>query len=165
MKRILLIIGIICFTSLVHAQSDCKCCSIEHKAFFFWEGDWVVYDTVGSVVGQNTVDKLQDGCVLRENWRSKSSTGTSYNYYNKSDSTWNQVWIDNQGGNLVLKGGLKNGKMVLRSELQPGKKVALYYNQITWIPNPNGTVTQVWNIYDENDAFLATLFKGIYKKK
>jgi hypothetical protein len=29
---------------------------------------------------------MQDSCVIQENWVSDGQTGTSYNFYNKSDS-------------------------------------------------------------------------------
>ena len=142
---------------------DCPCCKPEHGQFDFWEGNWVVFDTSGNEVGKNNIVKLQDNCILQENWVSKSITGTSYNYYNSTDSTWNQLWIDNQGGSLVLKGGLQDGKMVLKSELLKGKRVAWYYNQITWTPNDNGSVTQTWEIFDDKHNLLTTAFQGIYK--
>lgn len=52
--------------------------------------------------------------------------------------------------------------MILKSKLQKGKKVALYYNRITWSKLENGNVVQTWDILDENDQLLANLFKGIY---
>ena len=55
--------------------------------------------------------------------------------------------------------------MVLKSELQPGKTVDLYYNQISWTKNPDGTITQTWDVFDKNGKFLTRLFKGIYQKK
>jgi hypothetical protein len=46
-----------------------------------------------------------------------------------------------------------------------GQKVDYYYNQITWSQNEDGTVTQLWEIYDNTDKLLKMLFKGIYNKK
>ncbi|MFT5780120.1 MAG: hypothetical protein ACI837_003081 [Crocinitomicaceae bacterium] len=74
------------------------------------------------------------------------------------------MWIDNQGGTLELKGEFINGSMVLRSELTPGIKVPFYYNQITWTENRDGSVTQLWQIYDEEGNILSTAFEGIYRK-
>ena len=79
-------------------------------------GDWTVYDTAGNVVGQNTIKKLENNCIVSEHWRgAKGLTGRSYNYYNMADSTWNQLWIDSNGSNLVLKGKAEPGKMILKS--------------------------------------------------
>lgn len=145
--------------------ANCACCTEAYKAFDFWEGDWLVLDTLGKKVGDNTITKLEDNCLLKEKWRgSGGSTGTSVNFYNKADSTWNQIWVDNQGYVLRLQGGLVQESMVLKSELLQGRK-QLYYNQITWTPNSDGTVTQLWEIYAEDGKLLRTLFKGIYQRK
>ena len=83
----------------------------------------------------------------------------------QSDSAWNQLWIDNSGNVLKLKGHFTNEQMVLKSELQKGVKVDWYYNQITWTPNEDGTVSQLWEIYDSRDTLLQTAFLGIYQSR
>lgn len=144
----------------------CPCCTEDHKAFDFWEGDWVVFDTAGTQVGENLIVKLQNNCILQENWKGGSGlTGSSYNYFNRTDSTWNQVWIDANGGNLVLKGKSELNKMTLRSELLKGQRVPLYRNQVTWTKNEDGSVLQLWLILDENEKVLQEAFRGIYRKK
>lgn len=168
MKRLsTLLITLFTMTSLSNAQTkDCPCCTEFHKQFDFWVGEWNVYDTNDKLVGENSITKLEDGCLLNEHWRSvNGGSGRSYNYFNSTDSTWNQVWIDNQGGNLVLKGKARINKMVLKSELLRGKKVAFYANQITWTKNEDGSVTQLWEILDQNDKVLSVVFEGIYRKK
>lgn len=148
------------------AQTNCLCCDSLHKQFDFWVGEWIVKDTTGARVGENTISKIQDNCVLLENWKgAQGGTGTSMNFYDISDSTWNQLWVDNKGNVLKLKGKYASGKMVLKSELAKGKKVELYYNQITWSENKNGTVTQLWEVYDDSGKLLNTVFKGIYYRK
>ena len=148
-------------------QIDCACCTDNHKLFDFWIGDWNVYDTTGTLIGENTIIKLEDDCILNEHWRGKGgTTGRSYNYFNNSDSTWNQLWIDNSGSDLILKGkGIDGVKMVLSSDLIPGKKIDFYRNRITWTLNDDGTVTQLWDIMNKEGTKLNELFKGIYKKK
>ncbi|MBL4605750.1 MAG: hypothetical protein JKY02_08870 [Flavobacteriaceae bacterium] len=155
------------FSSNTNAQSKKAPCSSEkYQEFSFWVGDWNVYNTENKLIGTNTILKMQGNCVMQENWESKTGTsrGTSYNYYNKTDDTWNQVWIDNSGYSLVLKGNLENGKMVLKSDLIEGAKNT-YYNRITWTPNEDGTVTQVWDYLDKGEKVLTEAFRGIYKKK
>jgi hypothetical protein len=146
-------------------KNDCFCCEDEYNQFNFWLGEWQVYDTTGILVGENSISPVQDHCVLVENWKSKSGTGTSYNYYNKADSTWNQVWIDNKGRPLVLKGKFSDGKMILRSKLTKGQKIKEFYNQITWQKMPDETVVQTWEALDPNFKSIAVIFKGVYKKK
>lgn len=166
MKWTLIYVIVFSFFSLqVYSQSDCACCSDYHKQFDFWVGEWEVYDTTGKKVGNNTIVKLEDNCILSEHWKGAGGfTGRSYNYFNNIDSTWNQVWIDNAGSNLVLKGERTGNQMILKSELLPGNKVKWYSNRIIWTNNDDGTVSQRWDILDENNEVLRTVFNGIYRK-
>ncbi len=148
------------------AQDDCPCCTDNHKQFDFWVGSWIVTDTLGNFIGENEIIKLEDGCILSEKWTgSKGGTGRSYNYYDNSDSTWNQLWIDNSGRVLKLKGKYIDNEMVLQSQLHKGTKIDYYKNQITWTPNPNNTVTQKWEILDKDNSVLQLIFLGIYNIK
>ncbi len=169
MNKIHLVVLIIltCIThSFAQNGKPSPCSSENHQAFDFWIGDWNVYNTKGKIIGTNEVVKLQDGCVLQENWvaSNTTNTGTSYNYFDSTDNTWNQVWISNTGNVLNLKGNInKDGDMVLKSKLMNGKK-GKYYNQITWSKNNDGSVTQRWDILNENNKLINTAFEGIYKK-
>ncbi|MEL6255765.1 MAG: hypothetical protein AAFR87_27415 [Bacteroidota bacterium] len=167
MKKLLLLFLSQLFLSFTFAQTnatDCNCCSEAQKAFDFWIGDWVVYDTIGNKIGENKILSMQSHCVLQENWASLNSTGTSYNYYNKQDKSWNQLWVDNNGNPLVLKGSFQDGKMIMRDELSKQSNGQLAYNQISWEKQADGTVIQLWVVLDEDGKFLTQLFKGIYKK-
>ena len=152
-------------TDNTHVQVNCPCCYDSYTDFDFWKGDWYVTDTLGNKVGDNTISKIEANCILMEKWTgAKGGSGTSINFFDKSDSTWNQTWIDNQGGVLRLKGNLIDEKMILKSDLISGEK-GDYYNQITWIPNKDGTVTQLWAVYGTDKKLLQVLFKGIYNRK
>ncbi|MDA0196282.1 MAG: hypothetical protein O2887_08975 [Bacteroidetes bacterium] len=164
--RIFAITILLSVSQLSLAQTNCACCTDYHKQFDFWVGDWIVNDTTGIKVGENLIVKLEDDCIINEHWEGAGgSTGRSYNYFNLSDSTWNQVWIDNSGSNLVLKGKAKENQMILKSELIKGTRVDWYRNKITWTKNNDGTVTQFWEILDKNDNLLSVAFKGIYIRK
>ncbi len=165
MKQMILILCILTIPSMVLAQSNCPCCSEAYAQFDFWEGDWIVYDTLGTAVGENNILKLENNCILNENWTGKSgSTGKSYNYYDRTDKSWNQVWVDNSGFSLVLKGGLVDQSMVLTSALIKTDTSA-YFNRIIWTPGTEGEVTQTWEVLNEQSEVQAILFKGIYRKK
>jgi len=162
-------IALLICTATTQAQTkkdNCNCCTENHTKFDFWVGDWVVKDTLGNKVGENKIYKIQDKCAIKENWTSASgSTGTSFNYYDRKDQTWNQLWVDNQGSQLVLKGTPEKNKMILKSTLQKGQKIAFFYHQITWTLRKDGTVLQHWEIYDKDHEKLNSLFKGVYHKK
>ncbi|MEQ6123087.1 hypothetical protein AAON49_02660 [Pseudotenacibaculum sp. MALMAid0570] len=153
--------------STMDAQTKKAPCDTEkHNEFNFWVGDWNVYNTQGKLIGTNKILKMQSNCVMQENWESKTSPnkGTSYNYVNLTDGSWNQVWVDNSGYSLVLKGNLIEGKMVLKSELVKGQK-GEYYNRVTWTPNKDGSVTQLWEFVSTKGKVIQEAFRGIYKKK
>ncbi len=163
-------LGIFLFLSFLPIISfsqnqHCACCEPQHGQFDFWVGNWEVFNTKNEKIGENLVEKLEDNCIISENWQGeKGSTGKSFNYYDPADSTWNQLWISNSGNILKLKGKAEPGKMILKSELTEGQK-GKYYNQITWTKNPDGSVTQLWEIYDPEGNLLNNAFKGIYRKK
>jgi hypothetical protein len=75
-------------SNLLAQQSSkgCNCCSPEYRQFNFWVGEWEVFNQKGEKVGTNKIVSMQDSCVIQENWVSDGQTGTSYNFYNKSDS-------------------------------------------------------------------------------
>ena len=105
MKTWIISLALFCCNLVYSQTTPCACCTEKHQQFDFWVGEWVVFDTTGTKVGENTIEKLENDCILSEYWRGASgSTGRSYNYYNALDDTWNQTWIDNNGGSLVLKG-------------------------------------------------------------
>ncbi|SEB94424.1 hypothetical protein SAMN04489761_2053 [Tenacibaculum sp. MAR_2009_124] len=153
--------------SKVSAQNNKEsfCDTKEYTQFDFWVGNWKVYNEEGTLLGTNKVIKTTNACAIQENWESKNSDskGTSYNYFNNRDNSWNQIWIDNKGESLVLKGEFKNGVMTLKSDLIKGEK-GNYRNKITWVYQENGSVIQEWVRIGENGKETKKLFKGIYKK-
>ena len=155
------------FFSIITAQNktNVPCSSQEYSQFNFWVGDWDVYNIHNKLIGHNKILKVPNACAIQENWTSKTSNnkGTSYSYYNKVDNSWNQIWIDNFGFSLTLKGTYKDNRMTLRSSVIKNDK-GDYYNQIIWTKNNDGSVTQVWNYIDERQTIIKEVFKGIYKK-
>jgi len=95
------------------------CTSPEYRQFDFWLGDFKVEDPNGNYVGDNEITLHLDGCMLMESWKGASGMhGMSTNFYDPSDQTWNQNFIDNNGAPAnwpPLKGKLENGSMVLWS--------------------------------------------------
>ncbi len=164
MQSLLLTLALFLCTLFSQAQTTCNCCTESHKEFDFWVGDWNVYDKSGKKVGENKIEKLENECIVSENWKGTTGSGRSYNYYNSADSTWNQVWISSSGNNLVLKGKAGKNKMILKSELIENAK-GTYYNQITWTKNEDDSVTQVWEVLNEKEQPISTSFEGVYKLK
>lgn len=152
-------------TLLCNAQDDnCTCCSENHKAFDFWVGEWEVANLDGSIAGINVVEKVEGLCMLRENWTGTSgSTGTSMNFFNLKTRQWEQLWVDNSGAHLKLKGNRVGNQMVLSSDEFVHTDGKNYMNRITWTKNDDGTVRQLWEIVGKDD-FTKVLFDGLYTK-
>ncbi|WP_299277595.1 hypothetical protein [uncultured Psychroserpens sp.] len=166
MRHILLSFALL-FSSLVFAQKDtCNCCTENHEAFDFWIGEWTVTNPDGSPAGENSIQKIQDNCILLERWTSAKGgyTGTSQNFYNLKTKQWEQLWIDNQGGHLKLKGNRKGNQMIMRTDDQINKEGKSFYHQITWTKNDDGSVRQLWETYTEGKT-VTIAFDGLYKMK
>lgn len=156
---------LVCF-QLVAQDNNCNCCSEDQKAFDFWIGNWEVVNAAnGKPAGTSKISREEAGCVIRENWTSATVgyTGTSLNFYNAKDEKWEQLWVDNSGAFLKLKGKRTGNQMVLSSDPFT-KDDKTYWNRITWTNNDDGTVRQLWEIL-EGEKVVNTAFDGIYKKK
>ncbi|TCP21901.1 hypothetical protein EV195_11514 [Tenacibaculum skagerrakense] len=154
------------FTKLEAQNTTSPCSSPEYQQFDFWVGNWNVYNTKNQLIGENNIVTMPNACTIQENWKSQNgkSLGTSYSYYDISDKQWHQLWIDNKGFVLETSGSFKDNKMILKSNLIESPK-GKYYNQITWVKNSDGTVTQIWDYVSPEGKIIQQAFKGIYKKK
>lgn len=93
--------------------------SAEYRQFDFWVGDWDVKTTKGQTAGTNTVQRLEDGCLILENWTgSQGGTGKSINFYNAGTGKWRQTWVSSTGGVTEYEGSFKDGAMRYEGETQ-----------------------------------------------
>ena len=164
-KRLLLFVFLLVGYGLSAQTDTCACCTENHKAFDFWIGKWTVTNPDGSAAGKNTINKIQNGCALQENWTSAKGgyTGVSHNFYNATKKRWEQVWIDNGGAQLKLYGNKKGNQMILSSKAIKNKNGKMVVNRVTWTKNANGTVRQLWEVLI-NDKVDNIAFDGLYKK-
>jgi ketosteroid isomerase-like protein len=92
------------------------CNEPEHHQWDFWIGDWDVFDVgnPNTIVARVHVDRILDGCVLRENYEDTNGhMGQSFSIYDASNKAWHQSWVTNRGQLLLLDGGLQDGSMAL----------------------------------------------------
>ena len=161
-STVLIFFSVICGNS---QNENCNCCSEPHKAFDFWIGEWEVTNPDGSKAGTNLIEKIQDQCILQENWIGASgNTGTSINFYNLKTLQWEQLWIDNSGTHLKLKGNRTEDQMILSSDEFKHTDGKNYVNRITWTKNSDGTVRQLWEVLEKGEV-VNTAFDGLYTKK
>ena len=168
MSRLLpfLLALIIAISSYAQTPNDCNCCTDKHSEFDFWIGQWNVTNPDGSAAGVNVIDKIQDKCILRENWTSATPgfTGTIHNFYNLANQQWEQIWLANQGQSLHLKGQRIGNQMILKTDKATNAEGITFYHQVTWTKNDDGSVRQLWETYAEGkDVVIA--FDGLYQKQ
>lgn len=164
MKRIVFCFTLFIFNTIA-AQEQCRCCTEQHAAFDFWIGAWEVTNPDGSSAGKNVIEKIQDNCALRENWTSALGdyTGTSTNFYNHKTKLWEQLWIDNKGHSLKLKGNRKKNQMILETDEENNANGTPFIHRITWTLNPDGSVRQLWETITHGKD-ISIPFDGWYKK-
>lgn len=148
------------------------CSAAEHRQFDFWLGEWQVFDPAGKSVGQSRIESVLNGCVLAEHWTSGGNPpgagdGKSFNLYNAQTGQWEQFWVDAQGTRLVLNGNFAAGSMVLSGQQpKPDAKTGIAQRErITWTPNADGSVRQLWESSVDDGKTWTIAFDGQYRRK
>jgi|HubBroStandDraft_2_1064218.scaffolds.fasta_scaffold16817_3 ketosteroid isomerase-like protein len=102
-------------TSVPQPSNQAFCSGPEYRQFDFWLGDWDAFDAgKAQVVARARVDRILDGCVLREDYeRLNGLHGQSFSLYDASRKIWHQSWVTNRGELLTIEGKLADGEMVL----------------------------------------------------
>ena len=99
----------------VNAQTPPKPCSApEASQFDFWVGNWEATWNDTSH-GANRIEKMFGNCTIHENFSDPriGYLGQSWSVYNTNYKQWQQTWVDNQGGYIVLTGGMVADSMIL----------------------------------------------------
>ena len=139
------------------------CSGEEHRQFDFWRGSWDVYAD-GELAGRNEIRRVAGGCGLEESWSGTGdSRGTSLNYYDPTDGRWHQLWVGSGGLILRLTGGLEDGSMVLSGERTSGGETLR--DRITWTPDPDGGVRQLWEVSRDGGRSWSVAFDGRYRPR
>ena len=146
------------------ALAAAACDAPEHRGFDFWLGEWQVRTPDGKLAGVNRIAREYDGCVLHERYDTgRGYSGESLNVYDTGRKAWHQTWVDTSGTLLLLEGGLRNGNMVLEGQTT-GADTRVTKHRITWTPNTNGSVRQLWESTDDKGQW-STAFDGMYTRK
>jgi len=150
------------------------CAGPPHKEFDFWVGDWEVRNASGQLLGRNRISKRHGGCVVLEEWESAGGgSGSSFNFYDTPTKQWHQFWVDatgtnwlssdKQGNPVTLRGGIRDGAMVLTSHPETLPSIGL--NRATWRPLPDGGVRQIFETSSDGGKTWTVSFDGFYKKR
>ena len=134
------------------------------REFDFWIGAWEVRGPDGKPAGSSRIESILGGAVIQEHWTgAKGGAGSSFNFVDTPSGQWRQLWVDKNGTSLDLRGGLKDGSMVLAGETPAPK--GPQKERITWTPRADGSVRQVWEQSADGGKTWTVAFDGIYTKK
>src|SRR5215468_9584665 len=122
------------------ATKPSPCSAPEFHQLDFWAGDWDVFDVDHSTtqVARVKVDRILDGCVLREDYQdNEGHQGQSFSIYDAALKAWHQSWVTNRGQLLLLDGGVHGDEVVLSAteHLLDGKSKLI---RGTWKPVEGG---------------------------
>lgn len=139
--------------------------SENHRAFDFWVGTWDVSFN-GEHAGVNEIKLILGDCVLFENWDSAGGnyTGKSFNYYDRGEGHWRQIWLDDRGGVIEFTGEVRDGAMyyTATTKNQEGKSIK---HKLTFSQNDDGSVRQLWDQSSDGGETWQTVWDGHYVKK
>lgn len=103
---------------LLHPCSDAP-----HRAFDFWVGDWTVTTKDGPKVGDSSIRRILNDCVILENWTDgEGCTGQSVNNYDDRSKTWKQFWVDASGSRKEYEEGVYQNGALRFTGHNPGAK-------------------------------------------
>ncbi len=164
-KTLLVCTLVICTVASAAAQDPATPCSTAaYRAFDFWLGDWDVHTPNGKLAGTNRIEREYGGCVLHERYDTgRGYRGESLNAFDVSRGLWHQTWVDSSGTLLLLEGGIHDGSMILEGQTNgaPGNPTK---HRITWTPNSDGSVRQLWESTDATGRWTVA-FDGKYTRR
>lgn len=158
------LVGLLVTAGSAPAQAAPPTCeAAEYRQFDFWVGDWDV-SVAGRPGGRNLITSEEKGCLIHEHWTGGSQTGQSFNFYDRNDGMWHQVWVSSTGSVLRLSGRLRDGAMVYEGEARrPDGSVMLH--RLVFTPNADGTVRQHWTSSTDGGATWQDAFDGLYRRR
>lgn len=141
-----------------------SCAAPEHRQLDFWVGDWNV-TMRGQQAGTNVVTLEEGGCLVHEHWTgSEGGTGQSFNFYNRDDRAWHQLWVSNSGAVLDLTGHFADGTLTYVGQGRKPDGTVLRH-RLSFHPEADGTVRQLWEVSSDGGATWTTNFDGVYTKR
>ncbi|MFA5965644.1 MAG: hypothetical protein WC804_16635 [Sphingomonas sp.] len=120
------------------------CAAPEYRSFDFWVGHWDVYNRAGKLVAHSLIERVYDGCGIRENWMPLGGTGGgSLSTYVPATRKWEQFWIDSSNARVLFTGGWNGTAMVIQGPWAKAPTDATGpITRMTYSRNPDGSVRQ-----------------------
>ena len=128
------------------AASPPPCGSAEYRQLDFWVGKWDVFPTGSErLVAHSLIERLYNGCAIRENWMPlKKEGGGSLSAYDRRSGKWHQTWIDSSGAVVRFEGQRRGDELVMEGLwadlVGPGQDAIV---RMTYSPLLDGSVRQL----------------------
>ena len=138
----------------------------ERRRFDFWVGEWDVTTQGGTSVGKSSVQIINGGCSLLENWTSvRGSTGKSLNSYNPATSAWQQYWVDQSGNVVEFRESVSRDRSLafLAKTLAVNGTTTL--RRLTFTPLSDSTVRQHAEQSSDAGASWTTTYDFVYHRR
>jgi tetratricopeptide (TPR) repeat protein len=137
----------------------------EHKQFDFWVGEWNVMNPQGQLAGTSSIQRVVDGCAIFENWTgAQGGNGKSFNYYDRNDGKWHQLWVGSGGGVVNFSGEYKDGAMRYEA-VSPAANGSKTLQRMTFFKLEADKVRQLWETSTDDGKTWTVAFDGMYVKK
>lgn len=143
-----------------------NCSAPNHRELDYWVGAWNVFDTAqGFQVATSRVERIMDGCSIRESYEAPNApggaySGTSYSSFDRKDGKWHQMYVDVNGNVGLYVGALQGNEIVLEA---PGRGGSL--QRMTYRPLPDGSVQQIGLVSTDGGKSWAAGYDYTYRKQ
>lgn len=149
------------------AESPPRACTApEHRQFDFWVGQWDVYRTdTGDLAAHSLIEKLYDGCVIREHWMPlQGSAGGSINNYVADEQRWHQTWVSGENARVDFHGGRVGDKMILTGFWENSAGLGKHgLIRMTYSKLPDGSVRQLGELSTDHGVTWTKSFDFNYR--
>jgi hypothetical protein len=111
-----------------------KCTAPEYRQLDFWLGDWDTFEPDGSGASQARahVDPILGNCAIHELYEQGDGLiGDSFLSYDGVRKVWQQTWLSNFGGLMVIQGNFKDGVLTLEGETHT-RDGRSWMQRVTW---------------------------------
>lgn len=140
------------------------CAAEAFGAFDFWVGEWrVTRNGSEQQVANSRIEKVSNGCAIRETWMPlRGGGGSSLSTFDPASGTWHQLWVGGQPGRVFFEGGPVAGKMVLVGYWGTDSEGVAQLIRMTYTLREDGTVRQHGELSTDHGGSWGPSFDFIY---
>lgn len=151
------------------AQNDLiqhPCDDAPHRAFDFWVGDWTVTTKDGPKVGDSSIRRILNNCVILESWTGAGGgTGQSFNNYDGRSKTWKQFWVDASGSRQEYEEGAYQDGALRFTGHNPGPKGESTQQRFTFFNLDPNHVRQLQEKSTDGGETWTVVYDFYYSRK